>query len=326
VHENEIDKVDAERTGPSRRAVLVGGLAALAGGGLLAACDSGDDDDTGATGASGGPTTIELAQSSGSLLDTIIANKTVKLGVDLSFQPLQFRDPSTNEPTGYSVEVVKLMMAELGVDPKTGIEWVEVGFSELFAAQEAGRFDMAGIAATNTPARGLKVAFAGAPTFLEGNYILLKPDSSVTTSAALNASGVNIAVLAGSSQAAEAKLNFPEATLKELQDQAAAVDDVKTGRSDAVFVGEFDVANAVNNEGLKLLSEPPRFSSHNTFFMPRGDFRLWAFVTQFLQYKAADLTLANLWQQFVGADAAAAGIKTAAVVDPWLAAAQVAQA
>jgi polar amino acid transport system substrate-binding protein len=224
------------------------------------------------------------------------------------------------------VEVVKLMMTELGVDPKAGIEWVEIGFSELFAAQEAGRFDMAGIAATNTPARGLKVAFAGAPTFLEGNYILLKPGSTVTSSADLNKSGVTIAVLAGSSQAAEAKLNFANATLKELQDQAAAVDDVKTGRSDAVFVGEFDVANAITNEGLELLPEPPRFSSHNTFFMPRGDFRLWAFVTQFLQYKAADLTLANLWGQFVGQDAAAAGIKTAAVVDPWLSAAKAAGA
>ena len=249
----------------------------------------------------------------GSLLDRIVSDGTVRVGVDLGFAPLQYRDPDTNEPTGYSIEVTKLMMAELGAE----IEYVEIPFSELFAAGEAGRFDISGIQATNLPARGLRVAFAGAPAFLEGNYMMLQPGSEVTSSDELNSGDVTIAVLAGSSQAAAVKLNFPDAEVKELQEQPATVEDVVTGRSDAVYIGEFGVADAVD-QGLVLLEEPAAFASHNTYFMPKGDFALWAWVTQFLQYKAADLTLRDLWEQFIGAELRPLGVATSGVTDPWL--------
>ncbi len=116
-------------------------------------------------------------EGGGSLLDRIVSDGAVRVGVDLGFAPLQYRDPDTNEPTGYSIELTKLMMAELGAE----IEYVEIPFSEIIAAGEAGRFDISGIQATNLPARGLQVAFAGAPAFLEGNYIMLQPESTITT-------------------------------------------------------------------------------------------------------------------------------------------------
>jgi ABC-type amino acid transport substrate-binding protein len=298
---------------PSRRAMLAGGAAVIGGAVLTGAGDAG------AATHRAGRAPRSSDGDGGSLLDRIVSDGAVRVGVDLGFAPLQYRDPDTNEPTGYSIEVTKLMMAELGAE----IEYVEIPFSELFAAGEAGRFDISGIQATNLPARGLRVAFAGAPAFLEGNYMMLQPGSEVTSSEELNQSGVTIAVLAGSSQAAAVELNFPEAEIKELQEQPATVEDVVTGRSDAVYIGEFGVADAVN-QGLVLLEEPAAFASHNTYFMPKGDFPLWAWVTQFLQYKAADLTLRDLWEQFIGAELRPLGVPTAGVVDPWLGTARIA--
>lgn len=292
---------------PSRRAMLAGG-AAVFGGSMLAATSG-----AGAADRSVGRSPRSSDDSGGSLLDRIVSDGAVRVGVDLGFAPLQFRDPDTNEPTGYSIEVTKLMMAELGAE----IEYVEIPFSELFAAGEAGRYDISGIQATNLPARGLRVAFAGAPAFLEGNYMMLQPGSEVTSSDELNNGDVTIAVLAGSSQAAAVGLNFPEAQIKELQEQPATVEDVVTGRSNAVYIGEFGVADAVG-QGLVLLEEPAAFASHNTYFMPKGDFPLWAWVTQFLQYKAADLSLQKLWEQFIGAELRPLGVPTSGVVDPWL--------
>ena len=305
--DTQIDHTDrADREGLGRRSFLRTGL--LASAGVAAAATAGIATAGSATAATA-PTTTD------SLLDRIQKNKKVKVGVDLGFAPLQYRDPKTNEPTGYSIEVLKLMMKELGAT----IEYVEVPFGELFAAQQAGRFDMGGIPVTNLPSRGLKAAFAGAPAFLEGSYVILKKGSTVKTAQALNDASLTIVVLAGSSQAAAAKLNFPKAKLKELADQAATVQDVATGRSEAVFIGEFGVADALKqNAGLSLLPSPPIFVAHNTFWMPQGDFKMWSFVTQFLQFKATDLTLADLWQKFVGADAAKVGLKSAAVYDPWL--------
>lgn len=313
----QIDHADAaDPSGPSgpsgkqrlgRRSFLRNGL--LASAGVAAVATAGI--------ATGGPAAAAAATAAGtdSLLDRIQKSKKVKVGVDLGFAPLQFRDAKTNEPTGYSIEVLKLMMKELGAT----IEYVEIPFGELFAAQLAGRFDMGGIPVTNLPSRGLKAAFAGAPAFLEGSYVILKKGSTVKTASALNDAGLTIAVLAGSSQAAAAKLNFPKAKLKELADQAATVQDVATGRSEAVFIGEFGVADALKqNAGLSLLNSPPIFVAHNTFWMPQGDFKMWSFVTQFLLFKATDLTLADLWQKFVGVEAAKVGLKSAAVYDPWL--------
>lgn len=299
----------------SRRAVLAGG-AAMVGGAVLASGGA----TVGAGGRSADPGRGQSPRQSdgGSLLDRIVSDGNARVGVDLGFAPLQFRDPETNEPTGYSIEVTKLMMAELGAE----IEYVEIPFSELFAAGEAGRFDISGIQATNLPARGLRVAFAGAPAFLEGNYLMLQEGSTATSSADLDNSDTTIAVLAGSSQAAAARLSFPNAELKELQEQPATVEDVVTGRSDAVYIGEFGVADAVG-QGLVLLDEPSAFASHNTYFMPKGDFTLWAWVTQFLQYKANDLTLQGLWEEFIGAELRPLGVPTSGVVDPWLGTARI---
>jgi ABC-type amino acid transport substrate-binding protein len=303
----------AKETRTSRRAVLGAGAAAVTGVALTG----------GTAGAAGRGAGLHAPRSgeggSGSLLDRIVADGAVRVGVDLGFAPLQFRDPDTNEPTGYSIELTKLMMAELGAE----IEYVEIPFSELFAAGEAGRYDISGIQATNLPARGLRVAFAGAPAFLEGNYIMLQPESSIASSADLDSGDVTIAVLAGSSQAAAAKLSFPSAQLKELQEQPATVEDVVNGRSDAVYIGEFGVADAID-QGLQLLDEPASFASHNTYFMPKGDFVLWAWVTQFLQYKANDLTMRDLWEQFIGAELRPLGVPTSGVVDPWLGTARLA--
>lgn len=300
-----------EQDRSSRRSLLAGGAAAV-GGAVLVTSGGGSV-------AAAKASRPAQAPDGGSLLDKIVSEGAVKVGVDLGFAPLQFRDPDTNEPTGYSIEVTKLMMAELGAE----IEYVEIPFSELFAAGEAGRFDISGIQATNLPARGLRVAFAGAPAFLEGNYIMLQPGSTITTVEELNSPDVTIAVLAGSSQSAAAKLSFPEAQLKELQEQPATVEDVVTGRSTAVYIGEFGVIDAVD-QGLVLLDAPSTFASHNTYFMPKGDFPLWAWVTQFLQFKAADLTLRNLWEQFIGSELRPLGVPTNGVVDPWLGTARIA--
>ena len=304
--------------GTSRRKMLLAGGTVLAG--TLAGCSltSGGDDDDGSAKAT--PAGAAAAQSDGeSLLARITRDKKIRLGVDLTFAPLQFRDPKTNEPTGYSIEVVKLLAEALGAKP----EWVEVPFGDLFSAQAAGRFDIAGIAAVNTAERAQQVAFAYAPTFLEGNYLFQRKGLGVSDDAQLDDSGITIAAVVGTSQSTAAKLLYPKAKVKELPDYPAALADVSTNRSDILFVGEYAAAEATG-KGLTLVSNEPVAVAWNTFFLPLGDLPMHQFITTFLHNKAADLTLANLWQRFVAADAEKQGLRTAPVKDPYLAAASAA--
>jgi ABC-type amino acid transport substrate-binding protein len=294
----------------SRRGALFGAATVLAG--TVAGCgltksDNSPAQTTPAAGKSG---------DSGSLLDRVKSTKKIRFGVDLSFKPLQYRDPKTKEPTGYSIEVSKLLATALGATP----EWVEVPFQEIISAQKAGRFDMVGIPVVNTTERALEVAFAGAPAFLEGTYLFQRPGLGLKQISQLNDSSKTIAILAGSAQAQTAKALFPKAKLKELPDDVAATADVTTGRSDALFIGDYSIADA-RAKKLELITNRPVQTAWNTYFLPQGDAAMQQFVTTFLQNKAADMTLSTLWQKFVAGDIEKYGVQTAPVKDPYLAAA-----
>src|SRR5690242_12605130 len=170
---------------PSRRSLLkLGGSAALGlGAYAMAACSTSS------------PGTTGQAANENSVLDKWLSTKTAKLGVDLTFPPIQFKD-SAGKPTGYQMELTEAMMADLGVTP----EYVEIPFGQLFAGLVAGKFDMMGISATILPSRALKGLFASFPVFYESIVVLLKAGSTITDQSQLNKSGVKIAILQGSSQ------------------------------------------------------------------------------------------------------------------------------
>lgn len=309
---------DPERTGTSRRRMLAAGAGTVLAG-TLVGCGLTSSDDAGGDGGDSGGSPASAAQANGeSLLARATSEGKISFGVDLSFEPLQYRDPDSNEPTGYAIEVSKLLAEALGAEP----EWVEVPFADLFSAQAAGRFDMAGIAAVNTPERAQQAAFAYAPTFLEGNYLFQRGGLGIDEVGQLDDSGLTIAAVIGTSQANAAKLLFPKAKVKELPDYPSALADVTTDRSDILFVGEYAVGEAIG-KGLELVSREPASVAWNTYFLPLGDLPMHQFVTVFLQNKASDLTLANLWQEFVASEAEAQGVRTAPVQDPYLAAARV---
>jgi ABC-type amino acid transport substrate-binding protein len=263
-----------------------------------------------AGGASAAPS---RSSADSSLLDRIVKSGKVRMGIDPTFKPLQYKDPKTNEPTGYNIELSKLLAKELGAE----ITWVEVPFGETFAALAAGRFDMSGITAINTPARALKVSFATAPAMLEPTYVIQKKGLNLKKNEQVNDGKYSIAVVTGTVQSVAAKLFFPKAKLKEFANDQAAYADITTGRSDVFMIGDYSVAEAYG-KGLRLVSSTPVFNAWDTYYMSQGDWKMNNFVTTFLQNKAYDLTIASLWEQFVAKDLRKYGLTSPPVRDPWL--------
>ncbi len=247
-----------------------------------------------------------------SLLQKIIKEKKIRFGVDLGFPPLQYKK-SDGTPTGYIVDLSNMLAASLGAEPV----WVEVPFANLFAQQAAGRFDMSGISATIRPDRAQRVLFAGAPSFVESNVVLLRPGSSLRNLSQLNSSSVTIAVVVGSSQESAAKILYPRATLKRLTNQEALAD-VAAGRSDCMIVGEFSVAGAIKaNPSVKVLRGDPVFVDENSYFMPLGEFELKHYVDTWLRYQTSHNELGALWDKYIGVDARKLGLKTVSIYSPW---------
>ena len=271
---------------PSRRSLLkLGGSAALGlGAYALAACET----------SNSSPGTTASAANNSSVLDTWLSTKTAKLGVDLTFPPIQFKDASGN-PTGYQMELTQAMMADLGVTP----QYVEIPFGQLFAGLVAGKFDMMGISATILPSRALKGLFSSFPVFYESIVVLLKPGSNVTNASQLGNS--KIAVLQGSSQEFSTKLIYPNASFSPFAQLADAVNEVATGRADATVLSEFDVDSSLQaHPNLKLLSGPPLWVDANTYLMPLGDYKLQAWVNNWLRYNATHQRLTSSWKKWLG--------------------------
>ena len=271
---------------PSRRSLLkLGGTAALgAGAWAFAACQQ----------TASNPGTTASAAGENSVLDKWLSSKTAKLGVDLTFPPIQFKD-SSGKPTGYQMELTAAMMADLGVTP----EYVEIPFGQLFAGLVAGKFDMMGISATILPSRALKGLFSSFPVFYESIVVLLKPSSTVTSQSQLD--GRTIAVLQGSSQEFSSKLIFPNAKFSPFAGLADAVNEVATGRADATVLSEFDVDSSLQaHPNLQLLTGPPLWVDANTYLMPLGDYKLQAWVNNWLRYNATHERLTSSWKKWLG--------------------------
>jgi polar amino acid transport system substrate-binding protein len=273
---------------PTRRSLLkLGGSAILGAGAFaIAACET----------SNSSPGTTAGAAGETSVLDKWLSTKTAKLGVDLTFPPIQFKD-SAGKPTGYQMELTEAMMADLGVTP----QYVEIPFGQLFAGLVAGKFDMMGISATILPSRALKGLFANFPVFYESIVVLLKPGSKITSQDQLNASGIKISILQGSSQEFSSKALFPSASFSPFAGVADAVNEVATGRADAVVLSEFDVDDSKKaHPDLQILAGPPLWVDANTYLMPLGDYKLQAWVNNWLRYNATHQRLVAAWTKWLG--------------------------
>ena len=261
----------------------VGGVAALGAVGALS--------------LTGGASAARAA-SSGSVLDKWVKSKKARLGVDLTFPPLQFIDPKTKKPSGYMVELTELMMSDLGVTP----EWVQIPFAQLFAALAAGKFDMIGIAATILPTRALQGTFASIPAFYESNVVLVKKSSSAHSIAQLANS--KFAVLQGSSQQASGMQIFPNASFKAFATESDAATEVSVGRADAAIFSEFSTGSLLDNDkNLRPLGGPPLFVDANSYLLPLGDEKAVEWVSNWMRYQSAHQTMASGWKKWVGPSA-----------------------
>jgi polar amino acid transport system substrate-binding protein len=246
--------------------------------------------------------------ANGSVLDKWTKSKKAKLGVDLSFPPLQFIDPKTKKPSGYMVQITEMMMKDLGVKP----QYVQTPFAQLFAGLAANKFDMVGIAATILPSRALQGWFAGLPVFYESNVVLVRKSSKAHNTSDL--ATAKFAVLQGSSQQASAPVIFPKASFKAMSTESDAATEVSVGRADAAIFSEFSAGSLLtNNKNLRPLGGPALFVDANTYFMPIGDEKLWQWVTNWLLYQSTHQTMAGLWKQWVGPSAKKFHLNTSVV-------------
>jgi polar amino acid transport system substrate-binding protein len=151
----------------SRWLALLALVAALS----LVAVSCGDDDgDEGGTNGSGTAQTVPTLED-GKLI----------IGSDIPYPPFEFNDDA-GQPTGFDVELMNAIAAQLGLEPV----WVNANFDTIFTALDGNRFDVVASAVTayaeeGSPAYKVTQKRATIVSFSEAYYDSLQ---SLTVNAA----------------------------------------------------------------------------------------------------------------------------------------------
>jgi len=82
---------------------------------------------------------------------------------------------------------------------------------------------------------------------------------------------------------------------------AALAPRLDRARADAVVLSEFDVDSSKQaHPDLQILAGPPLWVDANTYLMPLGDYKLQAWVNNWLRYNATHQRLTSLWKKWLG--------------------------
>jgi len=228
------------------------------------------------------------------IIDRVAAEGVLRVGGDLTFPPLQFRDPQTDEPMGYCIDVINAMAADLGVE----VEWVEMPFGQLISGLQAGQYDWSGIGLTIRPQRAQNVRFISEPLFREDSILLVNSDFTFEVESELNTSDVTISNLAGSAQDGSAKLRWPDATYRTFESLQDSLLEVATGRAQVSLVALWNAIPFIEeNPDASVYIWPggALFQDINTFMLPHGDEKTAFWIDNWMRYRGAHKLQESLW-------------------------------
>lgn len=233
------------------------------------------------------------------LVDQVVENGVLRAGVDLTFPPLQFRDPDTNEPAGYCVDLTNAIAEDLGVT----VEWVELPFAELIPGMQAGQFDWSGIALTIRPQRAQAVRFISEPWFFEDSILLVNNDFQFSDLSELDDPGVTFSNLTGSAQDASAKLQFPNASYTTFEALQDSLQEVRTGRAQVSLVALWNAIPFIDENPdapVYIWEGGSLFADLNTIMLPHGDEKTAFWLDNWMRYHGAHKLQEGLWNKWQG--------------------------
>ena len=180
-----------------------------------------------AAGTMQGVTTAQAQAATKSRLARILERGTVRVGTTGDFNPMSFRDVSSNEYKGFDISAMAQLAKDLGVK----VEWIATDWAQLVAGIAADRFDVFAGGSSINMARARTAAFT-IPYIDAGTVPLsLKTNASRFSSwDAINAAGVRVAVSMGTVFEEQAKRHFPKADIKSVQAPATGYQEVLAGR------------------------------------------------------------------------------------------------
>lgn len=212
---------------------------------------------------------MALAQSA---LNDILDNGVLKVGTTGDWNPMTMKDPATNSYTGYDIDVMTALAADLGVE----VEFVPTDWKTLVNGVVAGTYHITG-SASISPARAKAAGYSDSYFSLATVPLINKKDAGKYNDwADLDVAEVTVAATLGTTQEKQVKEFFPNAQHSIVEAPARDFQEVLAGRATAHITSNVE-ANALVAEYSDLMIVPvssPRARTPVAMLLPQGD-QVW---------------------------------------------------
>ncbi len=164
-----------------------------------------------------------------SALIEILSNGVLKVGTTGDWNPMTMRDVATNSYTGYDIDVMTQLAADLGVE----VEFVATDWKTLVSGVTSGQYHITGSASVS-PSRAKAAGYSDSYFSLATVPLTLKENAGRFSSwDDLNKADVSVAATLGTTQEKQVKEFFPDAQYRIVEAPARDFQEVLAGRADA---------------------------------------------------------------------------------------------
>ncbi len=184
--------------------------------------------------------------SAADLLDKVRQQGTLRVAMEGTYPPFNFKDQKTGELSGYDADVARLLAAKLGVKPV----FVTTEWSAILAGLAAGKYDVIISQVGITAKRMETFAFSDPYTYSSPQLIVRKGDTTAYANLS-DLKGKKVGVGQGSVFELQAK-GVPGIDVRSYPAAPENLQDLAVGRIDAALNDSLMVAYLLNNSRLPL--------------------------------------------------------------------------
>jgi cystine transport system substrate-binding protein len=185
------------------------------------------------------------------LLDTARARGTLKVAVEGTYPPFNFKDPKSGELTGFEVDLAKLLAARMGLKA----EFVTTEWSGILAGLSAGKYDLIMNQVGITPKRLQSFDFSDAYTVSSAQLIVRKDEKRIFASLA-DLKGRKLGVGQGTNYEEQAKA-VTGIDIKTYPGTPETLQDLVSGRIDAALNDSLLVSYLLTTSSLPIKAGAP---------------------------------------------------------------------
>jgi glutamate transport system substrate-binding protein len=255
-----------------------------------------------ACGGGGGETDVEVAENpefeSGTKMADLAEAGSVKIGVKYDQPGIGFLEPGADEPSGFDIEIGKILAGELGIAPED-IEWVETVSENREPFLQNNRVDLVIASYSITDERRQVVGQAG-PYYVTGQQLLVREEDKEKITAPEDTKGLKVCSVTGSTSLQRMEDEYgaspvPFATYSE------CVDQLENGTVDAVTTdGAILLGYAAENpDELEVVGEPFSEERYGIGYN-KDETEMCQFITDSLQKAMDDGTWAEAFEATLG--------------------------